>query len=128
MSLETPSKIRMLQRKLYLKAKAEPNYRFYLRYDKIYREDVFAHAYELVKANQGAPGVDGQTFEQIRVARAGGVAGRHQERASREDIQTTTGAEGDDPEAGRRGKAARYSFYKGSSGTDRCQADAGADL
>lgn len=65
MSLETPSKIRMLQRKLYLKAKAEPNYRFYLLYDKIYREDVFAHAYELVKANQGAPGVDGQTFEQI---------------------------------------------------------------
>jgi RNA-directed DNA polymerase len=65
MSLETPSKIRMLQRKLYLKAKAKPNYRFYLLYDKIYREDVFAHAYELVKANQGAPGVDGQTFQQI---------------------------------------------------------------
>jgi len=65
MSLETPIKIRMLQRKLYLKAKAEPNYRFYLLYDKIYRDDVLAHAYELAKANKGAPGVDEQTFEQI---------------------------------------------------------------
>src|SRR4051794_22072520 len=65
MSLETPFKIRMLQRKLYLKAKAEPDYDFYLLYDKIYRDDVLSHAYELAKANKGAPGVDEQTFEQI---------------------------------------------------------------
>ena len=62
MSLETPMKIRMLQRKLYQKAKEEPNYRFYLLYDKMYREDILAHAYALVKSNQGAPGVDGQSF------------------------------------------------------------------
>jgi RNA-directed DNA polymerase len=62
MSLETPIQIRTLQRKLYLKAKAEPAYRFYLLYDKIYQEDILAHAYQSVKANQGAPGVDGQTF------------------------------------------------------------------
>src|ERR1700682_6412231 len=62
MSLETPIKIRMLQRKLYQKAKEEPSYRFYLLYDKMHREDVLAHAYALVKSNRGAPGVDGQSF------------------------------------------------------------------
>ena len=65
MSLETPMKIRMLQKKLYQKAKEEPSYRFYLLYDKMYREDVLAHAYALVKSNQGAPGVDGQSFQGI---------------------------------------------------------------
>ena len=57
MSLETPIKIRMLQRKLYQKAKEEPDYRFYLLYDKIYREDILNHAYALAKSNQGALGV-----------------------------------------------------------------------
>jgi len=65
MSLETPDKIRTLQRKLYGKAKEEPDYRFYLLYDKIYREDVLYCAYELVKFNRGAGGVDGQTFAGI---------------------------------------------------------------
>jgi RNA-directed DNA polymerase len=65
MSLETPLKIREFQRKLYTKAKQEPTYRFYMLYDKICREDIVAHAYELVKANGGAPGADGQSFREI---------------------------------------------------------------
>jgi hypothetical protein len=57
MSLQTPARIRTLQRKLYCKAKAEPDYRFYLLYDKVWRADVLAYAWELAKANGGAPGV-----------------------------------------------------------------------
>jgi RNA-directed DNA polymerase len=67
-SLETPEKIRTLQRKLYSKAKEAPEYRFYLLYDKIYREDILKHSWALVKANAGAPGVDGESFEQIELA------------------------------------------------------------
>src|SRR3954466_7315786 len=65
MSLTTPEKIRTLQRKLYRKAKAEPTFRFYLLYDKIYREDILRHAYELARANAGAAGVGGMTFARI---------------------------------------------------------------
>ena len=65
MSLTTPEKIRTLQRKLYAKAKAEPGFRFYRLYDKIYRDDILAHAWSLAKANDGAPGVDGVTFDRI---------------------------------------------------------------
>ena len=72
-SLETPFKIRQFQRKVYRKAKQEPSYRFYALYDKICREDILAHAYELAKANGGAPGVDNQSLRQSK--RQGGGHG-----------------------------------------------------
>jgi len=65
MSLTTPESIRQLQKKLYVKAKAEPAFRFYQLYDKVYREDILAHAYALARQNGGAPGVDGVRFVDI---------------------------------------------------------------
>jgi len=67
-SLQTPERIRTLQRKLYLKAKAEPAYRFYLLHDKIHRTDILRHAYALARSNGGAPGVDGIAFARIEAA------------------------------------------------------------
>lgn len=65
MSLVTPGSIRTLQRKLYLKAKQEPDYRFYALYDKLHRVDILMFAWQRVKANGGSPGIDGQSFAAI---------------------------------------------------------------
>jgi RNA-directed DNA polymerase len=65
MSLPTLPKVEKLQQALHAKAKQSPGYRFYSLYDKIYRTDVLWVAYRRCLINGGAPGVDGQTFEQI---------------------------------------------------------------
>src|SRR5262249_57897325 len=75
MNLEPPEKLRSLQGKLYDKAKAEPDYRFYLLYDKLYRADILAHAYALARHNGGAPGGGGQTFDRVEAAGGGGWVG-----------------------------------------------------
>ena len=64
-SLTTPASVQKLQTALHGKAKESPDFRFYALYDKVYRKDVLAFAYECCKANGGAAGVDGQTFEDI---------------------------------------------------------------
>jgi len=65
MSLTTPPSVQTLQTALHDKAKGTASFRFYALYDKVYRMDVLEFAYECCKANGGAGGVDGQTFEDI---------------------------------------------------------------
>ena len=64
-NLSTPESVQKLQTALHAKAKAEAGYRFYALYDKIYREDILAHAYAQCRSNRGAPGVDGQDFAAV---------------------------------------------------------------
>ena len=64
-NLSTPKSVQKLQTALHAKAKSEAGYRFYALYDKIYREDILAHAYAQCRSNKGAPGVDGQDFPQV---------------------------------------------------------------
>ena len=65
MSLAPPEKLQKLQAALHAKAKASPDQRFHALYDKVYRTDVLAHAYDCCRANGGAEGVDGRRFEDI---------------------------------------------------------------
>lgn len=77
-----PERLFTLRQKLYLKAKREPKFRFYALYDRIFRFDVLEAAWTLVARNDGGPGVDGVTIQQIRDSSGGSralVAALHRE-------------------------------------------------
>jgi RNA-directed DNA polymerase len=108
-------KLSLLRHKLSQKAKAEPKFRFYALYDRIYRKDVLWAAWEKVRANGGAAGLDGVSIEAIEKAAQGAerlVEGLHQE------LRTKT----------YKPKAVRRVYIDRPGGADGMFADLGADL
>jgi len=86
-NLQTSESIRRLRTALHTKAKEEPKFRFYLLYDKIYREDILLHAYRSCKANKGAAGVNGVDFEAIEQYGEEQWLGELAERLKKKDYQ-----------------------------------------
>ena len=62
---KTPISLQDLRRSLYVKAKAEPNWRFWGLYVHVCKMETLREAYQMAKSNDGAPGIDGVTFEAI---------------------------------------------------------------
>jgi len=61
----TPVRLQDLRRSLYVKAKAEPTWRFWGLYVHVCKMETLREAYQMAKSNDGAPGIDGVTFEAI---------------------------------------------------------------
>jgi RNA-directed DNA polymerase len=66
-----PEAVFRLRKRLYIKAKQEPKFRFYTLYDRIYRQDVLRAAWDRVAANDGAPGVDGVSIQDVETSPQG---------------------------------------------------------
>ena len=62
---KAPTNLQELRRKIYTKAKAEPSWRFWGLYVHVCKMETLREAYAHAKANKGAPGIDGLTFETI---------------------------------------------------------------
>lgn len=127
--LSASERVQRLQTALHAKAKEAPSFRFYSLSDKVWRDDVLVVAWQAVRRNGGAAGVDGETVEDIElfgVERWLGSTGAGPEGG---DLPAASGAAGPHPEeAAREVPAVGHSVPPGPGGADGGDAGVVADL
>jgi len=84
---KTPISVQDLRRSLYVKAKAEPTWRFWGLYVHICKTETLQEAYQMAKSNDGAPGIDGVTFAAIEGNGVEGFLKQIQDELIRETYQ-----------------------------------------
>src|SRR6202022_4213047 len=97
-----PPKVQRLRQKLSCKAKEQKRYRFYSLYDKIIDKETLTEAYRKARANGGAPGTDGVSFDRIDEVIGERFCGRTPWGAHRWAIQGLSGTESVHPESQRK--------------------------
>jgi hypothetical protein len=123
-------RVRALQRVLYRYAKQDRDRRFHALFDKVARSDVMWRAWREVRANRGAPGVDGVTIEQVERSGAGVFLKAACWAASGRDVPAQAAAAGAYPQAGAAGTdlSARDSHGRRPGGHGGSEDRARADL
>ena len=115
---KAPISLQDLRRRLYVKAKAEPSWRFWGLYVHVCKRETLREAYRLAKGNDGAPGIDGVTFEAIEAEGVEEFLDQLREELEQRTYRPQTGTEGGDTE-GRRQDVANFRFHRSVTGWSR---------
>ena len=125
---KAPISLQDLRRRLYIKAKTEPSWRFWGLYVHVCKQETLREAYLLAKANDGAPGIDGVTFAAVE---AGGVE-EFLDQLRKELVERTyrpqTARKVEIPKDGDKDASAFDSIDSGPGGPGSIEADPGTDL
>ena len=95
---KAPIHLQDLRRRLYIKAKAEPTWRFWGLYVHVCKRATLWEAYRQAKANDGAPGIDGETFAAVEAGGVEGISRPAPKRVGGADISATEGTQGGNSE------------------------------
>ena len=126
---KAPISLQDLRRRLYVKAKAEPTWRFWGLYVHVCKMETLREAYRLAKANDGAPGIDGVTFEAIEAEGVEGFLEQLRERAGTAHISAASGTRRKEiPKDGGKVRVLSIPCDPGPGGPGSAEADPGTDL